>query len=124
MSVSTLDVALATAWRPNVGDELRGFLAHREMRTTEYGTYPVIYIAPEEGQGLIAVHAFHQTLKDGFKTLKPTRGSLVSITYAGEKESNTRKDSKGQPVSYHHYVVVDPEAEVEDGNMDWDEVPF
>lgn len=124
MTVSQIDVALASAWRPSVGQELRGFLAHREVRTTEFGTYPIVYIAPEGEEGLIAVHAFHETLKAGFKTLAPQRGSLVSITYAGLKESNSRLDSKGQPVEYHHYVVVDPDAEIEDGGMDWDDVPF
>jgi hypothetical protein len=124
MSVSTLDIALATAWRPNVGDTLTGAVAHRETRTTEYGTYPVIYIAVDGGEQLVAVHAFHQTLLEGFKALKPQRGQFVSITYAGEKDSNTRKDSKGEPVSYHHYVVVDPDATVEETEMDWDDPDF
>lgn len=129
MTVSMIDVALAQAWRPVPGDELRGFLAHREMRTTEYGTYPVVYIAPEgvdtEKLGsLVAVHAFHQTLKDGLKALAPQRGSAISITYAGEKDSNSRKDKDGEAVSYHHYVVVDPDATVEGGELDWDSPDF
>jgi hypothetical protein len=128
MTVSMIDVALAQPWRPAPGDELRGFVAHREIRTTEFGTYPVIFISPEgvddRPGSLVAVHAFHTTLRDGFKALAPQRGTLVSITYAGEKESNSRKDSKGEPVSYHHYVVVDPDADLDAGELDWDSPDF
>lgn len=129
MSVSMIDIALAAAWHPTPGEELRGFLVHRELRTTEFGTYPIVYIAPEgvdvdKPGSLVAVHAFHQTLKEGLKTLAPQRGSLVSITYAGEKDSNTRTNSKGEAVTYHHYVVVDPDAEVEQSELDWDDPDF
>lgn len=129
MSVSMIDVALATAWRPAPGVTLEGAVAHRDVRTTEYGTYPVVYIAPlgvdtDKPGSLIAVHAFHTTLRDGLKTLAPQRGQIISITYAGTKESNSRTDSKGDKVEYHHYVVVDPDATVEDGALDWDDVPF
>lgn len=124
MTVSMIDVAMAQAWRPNPGNTLVGALAHREMRTTEYGTYPVVYIQKEETGELFAIHAFHQTLKDGLKTLAPQRGSFVSITYAGLKESNTRKDSKGDVVSYHHYIVVDPDAALDDSELDWDSPDF
>lgn len=124
MTVSLLDVALATAWRPQPGDTLTGALAHRELRTTEHGTYPVVYIADGDTETLTAVHAFHTTLKDGLKELAPQRGSFISITYAGTKESNKRKDAQGEPVEYHHYVVVDPDATVEESTLDWDDVPF
>lgn len=121
MSVDTLAVALAPAWRPNPGDTITGALAHRDTRVTEYGTYPVVYIDVEGS--LVAVHAFHQTLKDGLKELKPQRGDFVSITYAGEKESKNT-DSKGEKRTYHHYVVLDPDSEIDGGEMDWDDVPF
>lgn len=124
MSVSMIDVAMAQAWRPEVGETLVGAVAHREPRTTDYGTYPVIYIEDSTTGNLVAVHAFHQTLLEGFKSLAPQRGQFVSITYAGEKDSNTRKDSKGDAVSYHHYVVVDPDAELEQGELDWDSPDF
>ncbi|MCA1839941.1 MAG: hypothetical protein LC723_06380 [Actinobacteria bacterium] len=124
MSVSTLDIALAPAWRPNVGNTLTGAVAHIEKRTTEYGTYPVVYIAKEDTGELFAVHAFHQTLKDGLKELAPQRGEFVSITYAGKKESSKREDSKGEPVEYHHYVVVDPAATVDGTELDWDSPDF
>lgn len=121
MTVSILDIALASAWRPNVGDTLTGAVAHMERRTTEFGTYPVVFI-DHEGT-LTAVHAFHQTLRDGFKELAPNRGDFVSITYAGTKESNKRTDGKGDPVEYHHYVVVDPDSVVDGSDISWDDDP-
>jgi hypothetical protein len=73
----------------------------------------------------VAVHAFHQTLKDGFKALAPQRGQFVSITYAGLKESNKRTDKDGEKVEYHHYVVIDPDATVDTtDSMDWDTPDF
>lgn len=123
--VSVVDVMMATAWRPNPGDTLTGALVHREVRTTEYGTYPVVFFAVEGVDGLIAVHAFHTTLKDGFKTLAPTRGEFVSITYAGMKASNSRSDKSGDPVEYHHYAVYRPGDTVDAASdMDWDAPGF
>lgn len=124
MTVSMLEVATAVAWRPAPGDNLTGAVAHRDLRTTEYGTYPVLYIATESDGPLVAVHAFHTTLKEGLKELAPQRGTFVSITYVGEKDSGKRKDSAGEAVSYHHYVVVDPDAVVDTVELDWADVPF
>jgi hypothetical protein len=126
MSVSMLDIALASAWRPAPGDRLIAAVVHRETRTTEFGTYPVVYMAPVDGNGsLVAVHAFHQTLRDGLKALAPKRGQIVDITYAGLKESNKREDSKGNPVEYHHYVVLDPEDTIDSASdIDWDSPEF
>jgi hypothetical protein len=115
MTVDTLAIALAPAWRPNPGDTLVGAVAHRELRTTDYGTYPIVYI--DADGTLTAVHAFHQTLLDGLKALKPGRGQFVSLTYVGKKES---KDDK----EYHHYVVVDPDASVDQTDINWDDVSF
>jgi hypothetical protein len=121
MTVSVVDIATAPAWRPEIGDNITGAVAHREMRNTEYGTYPIVYI-DVDGQ-LRAVHAFHQTLKDGLKEMAPQRGDFVSITYVGTKESKN-VDSKGNPREYHHYVVVDPDSVVDGTELDWDDVPF
>lgn len=125
-TVGMVDILMATAWRPNVGDTLTGAFVHREMRRGgEYGDYLICYLDPNDDGPLRAVHAFHQTLKDGLKELAPTKGQIISITYAGQKESNSRKDSKGNPVEYHHYAVYDPEAVVEDeGTDNWDDVDF
>lgn len=123
MTVSILDLAMAEAWRPIPGTTLVGALAHREIRTTEYGTYPVVFIAEEGSDKLIAVHAFHQTLKDGLKEMAPQRGQFVSITYVGEKDSKNT-DAKGDPRSYHHYVVCDPDDVVDASDLSWDDVPF
>jgi hypothetical protein len=124
MTVTVLELAMAEAWRPTPGSNLTGALAHREMRTTEHGTYPLVYIANSETDTLVAVHAYHQTLKDGLKELAPQRGSFVSITYVGEKESKNT-DSKGENRVYHHYVVVDPDAVLDDSSqLEWDDVPF
>jgi hypothetical protein len=121
VTVSVLDIALATAWRPEPGDTLTGAVAHMEKRTTEFGTYPVVYI--DQDGALVAVHAFHQTLRDGFKALAPSRGDFVTITYAGVKASNKRTDSKGEAVEYHHYVVIDPDSTVDGSEIKWDDEP-
>lgn len=127
-ALSVVDILTAVAWRPNVGDTLTGAVVHKEARTTEHGTYPIVYfdvnMGDVTGQPLIAVHAFHQTLRDGLKELAPQRGQIVSITYAGLKESNKRTDSKGEAVEYHHYAVYDPEAVVESADIDWDSPEF
>lgn len=118
MTVSVVDIATAPAWRPEVGGNLTGAVAHREIRTTEYGTYPIVYIDAEGT--LTAVHAFHQTLRDGFKELAPNRGDFVSLTYVGVKESKN-KDAKGESRKYHHYVVVDPDSELDGAELTWDD---
>lgn len=113
-------IATAPAWRPTPGEKITGNLVHRDFRETEYGTYAVVYIADDES-GIHAVHAFHTTLKDGLKALKPKRGSEVSITYLGEAESRQRKEKDGSPVKYHHYVVVDPNAVLDSEDIIWDD---
>jgi hypothetical protein len=119
-TVSVVEIMLATAWQPKAGETLTGAVVHRVMRTGgEYGNYPIVYMDRNDGNPLVAVHAFHQTLRDGLKELAPTRGQIISIAYAGMKESNKRTDSKGNPVEYHHYAVYDPESSVEGGAFDW-----
>lgn len=121
-AVSVVDIMLATAWRPKEGDTLTGAVVHREIRRGgEYGNYPIVYIDTNQGGALTAVHCFHQTLKDGLRELAPTRGEIISITYAGKKESNKRTDSKGEPVEYHHYAVYDPESSVDGTEISWDD---
>lgn len=117
MSDLLTDVATAKAWMPQPGDDVTGVMRHVAGRTTEYGTYPVVYLEPVDEEGnigeMIAIHAFHTTLKDGLKELAPARGSTLRIIYHGTVESRKRKDSKGEAVSYHHYTVVDPSGELE-----------
>lgn len=121
-TVSVVDVMLSSAWRPEVGETLTAAVVHREMRTGgEYGNYPIVYMDRNDGNPLIAVHAFHQALRDGLKELAPGRGDIISITYAGKKESNKRTDSRGNPVEYHHYAVYDPESTVDGGDLSWDD---
>lgn len=119
-----VDVMLATAWKPQPGETLTGALVHKELRTGgDYGDYVVAYF--DDGSGtLTAVHCFHQTLRDGLKELNPTRGEFVSVTYAGEKDSNKRRDKDGAPVVYHHYAVYDPASTIEEAASNWDDIPF
>lgn len=121
MTISVLDLALAPAWRPGEGETLTGAVAHREMRTTDYGAYPVLYIEKDDAT-LVAVHAFHSTLKAGLVERQPQKGEFISITYAGLKLSNSRKDKGGNPVEYHHYVVTDPDATADDEVIIWDDM--
>jgi hypothetical protein len=123
--VSYTDILMATAWRPLPGDTLTGAFVHRDVRRGgEYGDYMICYFDKNDGSPLVAVHAFHQTLKDGLKELAPDKGDIISITYAGQKVSNKRVDSKGRAVEYHHYGVYNPEAAVESADMSWDSPDF
>jgi hypothetical protein len=124
-NVSMADILMAVAWRPNPGETLTGAFVHRQKRSGgEYGDYLICYFDLNDGSPLRAVHAFHQTLKDGLKELAPSRGDFVSITYAGLKDSNKRVDKNGDPVAYHHYAVYDPQATVEEVDESWDDVDF
>lgn len=114
-------IEAAHAWRPNPGEVLEGHLVAVVPRTSEHGTYPVLIIDDGVNEALHAFHAFHSIARDKLKALKPTRGEKITIAYPGPTESRQRKDAKGDPVTYHPYIIYCPDrAEEETGEYDWD----
>jgi hypothetical protein len=115
-------IEAAHAWRPEAGAVLEGHLVAVVKRTSEYGTYPVLVIDDGVNESFHAFHAFHSISRDKLKTLKPARGEKITIAYAGQQASRTRKDKDGEPVEYHSYIIYCPDREEEDpGEYDWDD---
>ena len=111
----------AVAWAPQPGDILDAYLVAVVKRTSQYGTYPVLIFDRGEDTMFAAFHAFHSIARDKLKELKPARGERVVIAYPGPQESRQRKDSKGDPVTYHPYIIYCPDRPDEDvSEYDWD----
>lgn len=105
-----MKIQAARAWRPNTGDMISGAIVAITSRTSEYGTYPVVTLDTGDDTHYTAVHAFHTTLLDGLKQLRPTPGETLTIAYMGKVASNKRKDANGDRVQYHHYVIDNPDS--------------
>lgn len=115
-------IEAAHPWRPEAGAILEGHLVAVLKRSTEYGTYPVLILDDGINEALHAFHAFHSIARDKLKELKPTRGERVTIAYPGPQTSRQRKDSKGEPVVYHPYIIYCPDrAEDDVEEYDWDD---
>ena len=113
----------ARAWRPEPGDILRGHVITVQARTSEYGTYPVVYLQEDDEAGndkLWAIHAFHTVLKAEYMRVKPGPGNYLETAYLGKHPSAKRKDSKGEPVLTHLYSASDgTETEVASWDQAW-----
>lgn len=113
-----LTLESAEGWTPEAGDTLIGTIVGiKASAPNEYGIYPIVTIATEDGT--VAVHCFHQTLKDPLLEQRPVVGEKVAVAYLGTKESKKRKDSNGNPVKYHNYSLVVDRPQVDTG-ASWD----
>lgn len=122
-----INIRSARGWKPNPGETLVGTVAHIGRRESEYGAYPVVTLAADspddpEAVNYIAVNAFHSILKTALYDIKPAIGSRLSVTYQGQIEGK-RKDKDGNPVKYHAYTVIDPDAPAEETEFSWDDDP-
>lgn len=122
-----INIQTAPAWDPAPGQTIDGTVAHIGLRESQYGAYPVVTMAvtsaeDPESVSYAAVRAFHNTLKSALFEVKPKIGDRLTITYGGRKESKGRRDSNGNPVQYHVYTVIDPDAPVEQ-EFAWSEDP-
>lgn len=73
----------APGWRPEVGDQIIGtILEISEAPGTEYGPYPLLTIAQDDGTE-VAVHAFHTVLKKELAAKRPVEGDRIGIKYLG-----------------------------------------
>lgn len=108
-----LALASAEGWNPSEGDTLIGtILDIKASRENEYGIYPIVTLATEQGN--VAVHAFHELLKNGLMEARPAVGERIAIAYLGERQSKANDDR-----TYHNYsVVVDRPSD--DTSDSWD----
>lgn len=110
----------AEGWNPNEGDTLMGtILSIKVSQPNEYGVYPILTLMTDEGKP-IAVHCFHQTLKDRLLEKRPAPGEKIAIQYVGTALSKNRTDPKGEPVEYHRYAVVVDRPTDTDAQAAWD----
>jgi hypothetical protein len=104
----------AQGWRPEPGTTLDGTVIGLRMGSSEYGDYPIVVYSVNNmfnatGEAVpahrptVALHCFHQVLRERMAELKTDLGSRQYVTYLGQLESNSRKDKDGEPVKYHHY---------------------
>lgn len=92
-----LDEDHAAAWKPEPGDELIGKVVDLGQRTTEWGTYPIVTVKPEDGPAL-AFHAYHTVAKDALAGAYPSIGCEIGIRYFGKVT--------GEKFSYQKYKIV------------------
>lgn len=107
-------------WRPEPGDVLTGKVA--DLTTggdgSEFGRYPIVVIERKDGTE-VAVHAFHHTLRNRLREMRPKVGHTLTITYHGEepqydKDGNPRVKN-GREMTLNRYTVDSPEFE-----FNWD----
>src|SRR5262249_17272887 len=112
----------AEGWNPNEGDTLVGtVLSIKASQPNEYGIYPIVTVLTEgEDSKPVAVHCFHQTLKERLLEKRPAPGEKIAIQYIGARMSKKRTDPKGNPVEYHNYAVVVDRPTDTEAQAAWD----
>ena len=105
----TLNARTAPGWRPAEGDILTGRIVSITRAESEYGAYPRLVI--ENEYGMVAVHAFHSTLKQGLADLHAAGhladGALITIAYAGRRITNATKNLPAEKqIRYELYTVL------------------
>jgi hypothetical protein len=105
-------------WRPNAGDTITGTVKDMTTGDGGYQRYPIITLSLPDGEE-VNVHAFHHTLKNRLREMRPKRGHVLTITYHGQ-EDQTDKDGKvlrvnGETKTLHRYTVDSPQFE-----FNWD----
>lgn len=120
-----------TTLRPTQGVEYVATFARLDRGPeNEYGT-PFIAIftdlagddAPESETGEWGLWLIHTTALSGLKELRPAAGERVAFRYDGKRDSKTRKDRNGEPVSYHAYTFGCPDRPVEQkAAATWDSI--
>ena len=105
----------AEGWRPSEGDVLTGTVTEISKGWSDYADayYPIVTIE-EAGTGkLVAVHCFHEILKQRMMDARPTIGQELEIAHLGEKST---KDGKRTYIAYSVKVPGD------DGSNVWDQL--
>jgi hypothetical protein len=105
-------------WRPNPGDSITGTVKDLTTGDGGYARYPIVMLSLPNGED-VNVHAFHHTLKNRLREMRPKRGHVLTITYLGQ-EDQTDKDGNvlkvnGEVKTLHRYTVDSPQFE-----FNWD----
>lgn len=105
----------ATGWRPDTGSVLKGTVTEVSKGWSDYADayYPIVTIREDGTDKLVAVHCFHEILKQRMMDARPTIGSELEITCLGEKPTRDGKRT------YVAYTVTVPG---EDGSAVWDQL--
>lgn len=104
----------ADAWRPDVGDVVKGTVVAIDSRTGEFDAYPIITIRDEDG-GERAVHAFHTALHQQLGDLDVQVGDEIAVQYRGKQQTRDGKRS------YEAYRVKKHTAET--ARVNWAATP-
>lgn len=97
--------ANAPAIRLEEGEMVAGTIEQISVRTSDYGTYPVLVLKRNDNSELVTLHAFHQIIQDRLKELKPQKGDMLFVSYAGKRQKNNPTEdeiAKGRD-TYHLY---------------------
>jgi hypothetical protein len=115
----------ANGWRPSPGDILTGELVDVTMGGTgaeSFGKYPIITLRKQDSGREVAVHAFHHTLRNRLKEMRPELGHHLTITYFGpqdqvDRDGNPKLDLAGRQKTLEMYEVTSPEFQ-----FNWDAI--
>ena len=112
----------AEGWNPTEGDTLVGtVLSIKASQPNEYGVYPIVTVMTEgDDSKTVAIHCFHQTLKERLLEKRPAPGERIAIQFVGTRESKKRTDPSGKPVEYHNYAVVVDRPTDTEAQAAWD----
>src|SRR5262245_9274944 len=100
MSDNTTNLEYAPGWRPDEGDVITGRVLELSKGASQWGQYPIVVIRQDNGDGDVAVHGFHPSLKNRLLDLQPRKGERIGIQYKGKRDS---KSHPGQKVAV--YIV-------------------
>jgi hypothetical protein len=75
----------APGWKPNPGDVVKGTVTEiNEYAGGGYGSYPIVTLAQENGDGEVALHCFHTALRNQLAELGVQVGDNVGVFYKGK----------------------------------------
>jgi hypothetical protein len=121
-------------WKPKPGDKLIGEVIDLDERESEYGTYPIVIVASDEGEEL-AFHAFRTVARNELAKQRPQVGDRIGIAYHGKPEGRdyelyrivVERDER-PAVDWDKHVGeepdTEPEPELEPSGKDDDDIPF
>jgi hypothetical protein len=86
MSLSDRLDSFPEPWRPSPGDKVIGEVVELDERDSDYGDpYTIITLLTDEGTE-VAVHCFHQILRNAVERKRPQVGDRVGVAYFGKAE--------------------------------------
>ncbi len=120
------------------GDRIKGRFKKLTLGPVgEYGRPPIVtfeaiagsyHIGPNDTGGIADVVPGQEyslwlltsVARSTFKEGAPKDGEVFTFTNHGRRDSKTRKDKDGNPVSYHEFEAAFPERPVTEEAVSWD----